>query len=340
MEPTAPDSLSTEQGIPELLERCASPELDKILGRAFPVIDQGFVRLVDYMGDEGAIVQAARVSYGKGTKQVNEDRGLLRYLMRHWHTTPFEMCELKLHVRVPMDCWRQWIRHRTASVNEYSTRYSEAIDAAQMTARGEWRAQAKTNRQGSGGYLPEDPTGMFLSVIEENHLKSTRDNYEKLLEQGVAREQARKVLSLSTYTEAYWKVDLKNLLGFLALRMDSHAQKEIRDYATVIGEQIVAPWLPNVWEAFNDYHPLRGAMTLTRLELAVIRAAMDMSDPDAQYNAVEQAARFGWLRLTKRGKLARNRERGECEEKLKAMNISLPWGDIEFVKEAIDNVCN
>ena len=204
------------------ITRASVAALDAILGERFRVLDDGFVRLIDYMGDDAAIVQAARVSYGKGTKRVHEDRALIRYLMRHSHTTPFEMCEIKLHVRVPMDVWRQWIRHRTANVNEYSTRYSEAIDAAQATLPDAWRLQSAGNRQGSGGALAPD-VGARLSEEEAALQRRARDVYEARIAAGVAREQARKDLPLSTYTEAYWKIDLHNLLHFLDLRMDLHA---------------------------------------------------------------------------------------------------------------------
>jgi len=197
--------------------RLTVPALEEIIGNRLQVLDDGFVRVVDYMGGDASIVQAARVSYGAGTKKVQEDRGLIRYLMRHRHTTPFEMCEVKLHVRVPMDTWRQWIRHRTANVNEYSTRYSVAIDATQRTPPDGWRLQATGNRQGSSGYLDAD-TGSALSTRESELLKISREVYEERLSKGVAREQARKDLPLSTYTEAYWKVDLHNLLHFLELR--------------------------------------------------------------------------------------------------------------------------
>ncbi len=227
-------------------------DLDSLKWKKFPVLDDGFVCLVDVMGNDQAVVQAARVSYGEGTKKVSDDRGLIRYLLRHRHTTPFEMAEIKLLVRVPMDCWRQWIRHRTANVNEYSTRYSLAIDATQTTAADEWRTQATSNRQGSGDPLPED-AGERLSTSETEFQERARRLYEERIAAGVAREQARKDLPLSTYTEAYWKIDLHNLLHFLALRMDSHAQLEIRQYATTIGQQIVQPLFPLVWEAFVDY---------------------------------------------------------------------------------------
>jgi len=256
---------------PQRLERPHANGLDDLLGHAFGVLDQGFVRVVDYMGDDAAIVQAARVSYGAGTKKVRDDRGLIRYLLRHRHTTPFEMAELKLHVRVPMDAWRQWIRHRTASVNEYSTRYSEAIDANQKTGSLKWRAQAKGNRQGSGDYLQKD-VGEVLTAAESDFHQTARLVYQARLDAGVAREQARKDLPLSTYTEAYWKVDLHNLLHFLGLRLDPHAQAEIRAYATVIGD-IVERWVPLTWEAFRDFR--LEAMVLTGPEAKSIRRILD-----------------------------------------------------------------
>ena len=191
------------------INRAAVPALDEILGKTLPVLDHGHIRVIDYMGDDAAIVQAARVSYGAGTKQVHEDRGLIRYLLRNAHTTPFEMCRLKLHVRVPMDCWRQWIRHRTASVNEYSTRYSEAIADQQGTLPGEWRLQAALNKQGSEGFL--DPTqGERLTAEEADFHRSARDLYQSRIDRGVAREQARKDLPLSTYTEACAWIPMPN----------------------------------------------------------------------------------------------------------------------------------
>lgn len=323
----------------EKLDRVSVTALDEILGKKFPVLDDGFIRLIDYMGNDSSIIQAARVSYGRGTKKVSEDEGLIRYLMRHHHSTPFEMCELKLHVRVPMDCWRQWIRHRTASCNEYSTRYSEAIDSMQKTNEDEWRLQGIGNKQGSEGFLTEwtddqvaasikqygqqSPIspGESLSEVEADfHLKARRV-YEMRLKYGVAREQARKDLPLSTYTEAYWKIDLKNLLGFLGLRMDSHAQKEIRDYANIIGEQIVAQWVPITWAAFNDYHTLRGAVVFTRMEKVIMGKIIG----DAPMSAMAHAEDYGWLEETKSGKLKRNRERSECEEKLKELGLQIPW---------------
>jgi thymidylate synthase (FAD) len=291
--------------------------LEEILGASFKVLDDGFVRVIDYMGSDESIVQAARVSYGKGTKKVHEDRGLIRYLMRHRHTTPFEMCDLKLHVRVPMDCWRQWIRHRTASVNEYSTRYSEAIDAEQSTGETEWREQAQGNRQGSQGFLDREMGAELSRKERELHLLS-RQLYQERLEAGVAREQARKDLPLSTYTEAYWKINLHNLLHFLELRMDQHAQFEIRSYATLIGHEIVSRWCPVAWEAFVDYR--LNSVTWSRLELEIIQALV-AGHPES---ATKLAAEFGLLASGADG-LKRNRERSEIEAKLKEINLPIPW---------------
>jgi thymidylate synthase (FAD) len=302
----------------EPIVRAVVPALDAILGEPIRVLDDGFVRVVDYMGDDAAIVQAARVSYGKGTRRVHEDRALLRYLMRHDHTTPFEMCELKLHVRVPMDIWRQWIRHRTASVNEYSTRYSEAIGAAQRTQPGAWRTQSSVNRQGSAGLLPDD-LGARLSAEEGEFQDRARAMYEARLAAGVAREQARKDLPLATFTEAYWKIDLHNLLHFLHLRMDIHAQQEIREYATVIGEDIVSRWVPLAWEAFVDYR--RRATRLSHAESAII-AAVASGNADA---ALRLAEGEGWLPRNDRGQLKSNLERAEFEEKLAALGLQAPW---------------
>ncbi|MBI5506505.1 MAG: FAD-dependent thymidylate synthase [Deltaproteobacteria bacterium] len=487
---------------PDRVERPQVEALDEILGVPLKVLDDGFVRVVDYMGADESIVQAARVSYGRGTKKVHEDRGLIRYLMRHWHTTPFEMCDIKLHVRVPMDCWRQWIRHRTAclaegsevyfdveggadsrggqickrriedlweefhrggagkgemrvrhldesslridntrvvdvhkngrkpvfamvlqdgkrieatrdhrflfaqgwrtlaeatglaecgglatwnrgdhwvyvngieiaaapgleprprggshvyaklvriarfeyvgeretydvevegphhnfiangivthnSVNEYSTRYSIAIDASQRTGEREWRMQAGGNRQGSEGFF-DVATGRTLTAREAELQSLARTVYQERLDLGVAREQARKDLPLSTYTEAYWKVNLHNLLHFLRLRMDPHAQDEIRDYARVIGEQIVARWCPITWEAFLDYQV--SASSLTRLEQAVVRAWTTAG----RAAALAVAEGHGWLERGDKG-LKVNRERAECEDKLRALGLPVPW---------------
>ncbi len=286
--------------------------LEQLRWKKFPVLDNGFVCLVDCMGDDTALVQAARVSYGEGTRAVSDDRTLIRYLMRHQHTTPFEMAEIKLLVRVPMDCWRQWIRHRTASVNEYSTRYSVAIDAAYETAPDEWRMQKATNRQGSEGSLDAEE-GERLSTEEREFHRQARELYERRIGQGIAREQARKDLPLSTYTEAYWKIDLNNLFRFLFLRMDSHAQYEIVQYATTIGERIIRPLFPLAWEAFSDY--MLDAVRLTRLDQGVIAKLAVGGDIPATYERFLQAQDASWQSLE------RCRERDECFEKLKRLGL-------------------
>lgn len=293
-----------------------SSVVDELRWRKFSVLNDGFVCLVDVMGDDSSIVQAARVSYGEGTKRVSDDRTLIRYLLRHRHTTPFEMAEVKFLVRVPMDCWRQWIRHRTANVNEYSTRYSLAIDSAQSTQPDQWRSQATQNRQGSGAALPEE-IGRQLTQAEEEFQTRARQLYEERVAAGVAREQARKDLPLATYTEAYWKVDLHNLLHFLALRMDDHAQEEIRLYATAIGQNIVKPLFPVVWEAFEDYR--LGGQFLSRLDVEVIQrlTATGGSTPfsEEEFLAAQDPA---WKDL------GRSRERDECREKLVRLGMLRP----------------
>jgi thymidylate synthase (FAD) len=225
--------------------------------------------------------------------------------MRHRHTTPFEMAELKLLIRVPMDCWRQWIRHRTASINETSTRYSIAIDAAQTTPPDRWRLQAVSNRQGSEGFF-NPQTGAELSDEEVELQRHARTVYQSRLERGVAREQARKDLPLSTYTEAYWKIDLHNLLHFLELRMDPLAQQEIRDYAGAIGHEIVRPLFPLVWEAFEDYS--HRAMELSRLEQEVKNLPAD----EAEFLAAGDPS---WKDQS------RCRERDECRTKLARLGL-------------------
>jgi thymidylate synthase (FAD) len=301
----------------EILARTNVPEMDEILGQTFAVLDDGFVRVIDYMGSDESIVQAARISYGKGTRKLREDRGLIRYLMRHLHTTPFEMCEIKLHVRVPMDCWRQWIRHRTANVNEYSTRYSVAINSMRKTQKNEWRKQSSINKQGSAEYL-DDETGSALSEKEANLHNHIREVYDERIRLGVAREQARKDLSLSTYTEAYWKIDLHNLFHFLALRMDSHAQYEIRSYANVIGNNIVAKWCPIAWEAFKDYR--LHATWLSEIELNVIRYFLENSPEEAKKYLLSLGL-LSW----ESNQIKRSREVIEMEAKLRRLGIDSSW---------------
>lgn len=302
-----------------LIARATVPELDAILGQPFKVLDDGFVRIVDYMGNDDSIVQAARVSYGSGTKRVREDRALIRYLLRHAHTTPFEMADIKLHVRVPMDIWRQWIRHRTASVNEYSTRYSVAIDSAAVTAPDEWRLQSVGNRQGSDGSLDAE-AGAILTAREAELQTLSRAIYDERLEAGIAREQARKDLPLSTYTEAYWKTNLHNLLHFLALRMDSHAQWEIREYARTIGEEIVAKWVPVAWEAFVDYR--MNTTHFSEAELGIITALIAGDGA----GAVAVARESGLITVSsKDGSDRIGRELRELEPKLQKLGLPIPW---------------
>jgi thymidylate synthase (FAD) len=264
------------------------PALEERLFRVHGVLDHGFVRVVDYMGDDGAIVQAARVSYGAGTRSVRDDRGLVRYLMRHRHTTPFEMCELKLHVKLPIFVARQWIRHRTANVNEYSARYSILDREFYLPAAEHLAVQSSTNRQGRGDVLPPDRAAAVLALLRRDALQ-VYATYEDLLndrgdgtpvreeDPQLARELARMDLTLNYYTQWYWKIDLHNLLHFLSLRADPHAQYEIRVYADVIGE-IAQAWVPHAYEAFEDYR--LGAVTLSREELALVRRLLKGEDPD------------------------------------------------------------
>ena len=238
-------------------------ELEDILYEAIPILDHGFIRVIDYMGDDTSIVQAARVSYGKGTKKVSTDAGLIKYLMRHWHSTPFEMCEIKYHVKLPIFIARQWIRHRTANVNEYSARYSILDKEFYLPAIENLAAQSQSNRQGRGDVLSEDQAKKVLDLLKKD-AEQTYDNYEIMLnerydgsvidekEVGLARELARMNLTLNTYTQWYWKTDLLNLMNFLRLRADYHAQFEIRAYADAMLDT-VKRWVPITYEAFLDY---------------------------------------------------------------------------------------
>lgn len=248
--------------------RATVPAMEELLYTPLSCLDHGFVRAIDYMGDDAAIVQAARVSYGKGTRAVSEDRALLRYLMRHRHTSPMEMCELKLHVKLPIFVARQWVRHRTASLNEISGRYS-ILDKEFYVPRPEDLAvQSKDNKQGRGDALTPETAAEVLRLLRRD-AESAYGTYEDLLEdKGLARELARMNLPVSMYTQWYWKIDLHNLLHFLALRIDRHAQYEIRVYAEAIGK-ILAAWVPLSWEAFQDYR--LGAVTLSRQMLDVVR---------------------------------------------------------------------
>ena len=244
-------------------KRVTAPELEKILYEAIPILDHGFIRVVDYMGNDTSIVQAARVSYGKGTKKVSTDAGLIKYLMRHWHSTPFEMCEIKYHVKLPIFIARQWIRHRTANVNEYSARYSILDKEFYLPKTENLAAQSQSNRQGRGDVLRGEQAKKVLELLK-NDAEQTYDNYEMMLnerydgsiinekEVGLARELARMNLTLNTYTQWYWKTDLLNLMNFLRLRADHHAQYEIRTYADAMLDTL-KKWVPITYEAFMDY---------------------------------------------------------------------------------------
>ena len=280
--------------------RATVPALEASLHTAIPMLDHGFVRVVDYMGDDAAVVQAARVSYGRGTRKVSEDRGLINYLMRHRHTTPFEMCEIKLHVKLPIFVARQWIRHRTANVNEYSARYSILDREFYLPEPPQLGEQAQTNRQGRGTPLSAEQAARVLRLLRDD-AERCYDHYEELLneepgeverkprregEPQLARELARMNLTLNYYTQWYWKIDLHNLLHFLSLRVDDHAQYEIRVYAEAIG-QLAERWVPACWEAFADYR-LHGA-NLSRLEVEALRQRLAGKTPD--YAALGLSAR-------------------------------------------------
>ncbi|MFD0858884.1 FAD-dependent thymidylate synthase [Roseovarius aquimarinus] len=248
--------------------RATAEGMEAHLYTAYPVLDHGFVRVIDYMGDDAAITQAARVSYGKGTKSVQNDEGLIRYLMRHWHSTPFEMCEIKLHVKLPVFVARQWIRHRTANVNEYSARYSILDREFYIPAPDALNAQSVVNNQGRGEVLEGEEAQRVLKFLQDDAMRAY-DHYEEMIstegQQGLARELARMNLPANIYTQWYWKVDLHNLLHFLRLRADSHAQYEIRVYAEEICK-IVADWVPFAYRAFEDYRMGGAQLSATALD--------------------------------------------------------------------------
>ena len=257
------EEIKDQQSQQNTTKRVTAPELEKILYEAIPVLDHGFIRVVDYMGDDTSIVQSARVSYGKGTKKVSTDSGLIKYLMRHWHSTPFEMCEIKYHVKLPIFIARQWIRHRTANVNEYSARYSILDKEFYLPEPKQLAAQSKSNRQGRGNVIEGTQAKQVLELLK-NDAEKTYNDYEMMLNErydgtiidekkiGLARELARMNLTLNTYTQWYWKIDLLNLMNFLRLRADDHAQYEIRAYADAMLET-VKKWVPITYEAFMDY---------------------------------------------------------------------------------------
>ena len=272
--------------------RATVPSLEEILYKPLAALDHGFVRVIDYMGDDTAIVQSARVSYGKGTKKISNDKCLIKYLMRHWHSTPFEMCEIKLHVKLPIFIARQWIRHRTANVNEYSARYSILDKEFYIPSVENLASQSQINKQGRAENLSPEEAEKVIELLKSD-AEQTYRNYEVMLNEnsdgetldegsmGIARELARMNLTLNTYTQWYWKIDLNNLLHFLALRADAHAQYEIRVYADIILD-IVKKWVPVTYEAFEDYRV--GGTQLSAKEILILKKIIkgEKVDPDAE----------------------------------------------------------
>ena len=288
--------IADQQSQQNVTKRVTSSELEKILYNVIPVLDHGFVRVVDYMGDDSSIVQSARVSYGKGTKKVSTDEGLIKYLMRHWHSTPFEMCEIKYHVKLPIFIARQWIRHRTANVNEYSARYSILDKEFYMPSKDHLAAQSTSNRQGRGDLINGKQADDILNILKKD-AEQTYDNYELMLNErfdgttinennkGLARELARMNLTLNTYTQWYWKTDLLNLLNFLSLRADSHAQYEIRAYADVMVNSL-KKWVPITFEAFMDYRV--GGMELSSKGKSVIKKMIKGENCDFETSSLSK----------------------------------------------------
>ena len=285
--------------------RATVPSLEEILYKPLPALDHGFVRVVDYMGDDTAIVQSARVSYGKGTKKISNDKGLIKYLMRHWHSTPFEMCEIKLHVKLPIFIARQWIRHRTANFNEYSARYSILDKEFYIPSVENLASQSQVNKQGRAESLSSEEAEKVITLLK-NDAEQTYRNYEVMLNEnyegetlddgsmGIARELARMNLTLNTYTQWYWKIDLNNLLHFLALRADAHAQYEIRVYADIILD-IVKKWVPVTYEAFEDYRV--GGTQLSAKEILILKKIIKGETVDPE---VEGISKREWGELQKK----------------------------------------
>ena len=277
-------------------KRVTAPELEKILYDAIPILDHGFIRVIDYMGDDTSIVQAARVSYGKGTKKVSTDSGLIKYLMRHWHSTPFEMCEIKYHIKLPIFIARQWIRHRTANVNEYSARYSILDKEFYLPKAEHLAAQSQNNRQGRGQVLEGDKAKKVLDLLKSD-AEQTYKNYEMMLNEkydgstidkdspGLARELARMNLTLNTYTQWYWKTDLLNLMNFIRLRADTHAQYEIRAYADVMLNTL-KKWVPTTYEAFLDYRI--GGMELSSKGKTVIQKIINNEEVELENSGLSK----------------------------------------------------
>jgi thymidylate synthase (FAD) len=271
LSPEAQAEIEDARATPRQTLRAVSEGMEAHLYTAHPVLDHGFVRVIDYMGDDAAIVQAARVSYGAGTKKARDDAGLIRYLMRHWHSTPFEMCEVKFHVKLPVFVARQWIRHRTANVNEYSARYSILDREFYIPEPGALAAQSTVNNQGRGAVLEGAEAARVLEILKSDAMRSY-DHYQEMLsqdgQQGLARELARMNLPANVYTQWYWKTDLHNLFHFLRLRADAHAQYEIRVYAELMC-RLVADWVPAAYAAFEDYR--MGGVSLSGKGVEVLK---------------------------------------------------------------------
>lgn len=282
--------MTKERDLQDLLDksyitkRTTVEAMEEILYKSLPVLDHGFIRVIDYMGDDSAIVQAARVSYGRGTKKSLQDQGLINYLMRHRHTTPFEMCDIKFHIKLPIFIARQWIRHRTASINEYSARYSILSNEFYMPQKMHLTTQSAENKQGrSNQTLPEEDADRILEILRDDAMKCHAHYIDMLNEDeqgnvidpnkiGITRELARMNLTLNTYTEWYWKINLHNLLHFVALRADSHAQYEIRVYAEVILD-ILKRWVPYAFEAFEEH--MLGGTRISKKGMEIVRALID-----------------------------------------------------------------
>jgi thymidylate synthase (FAD) len=286
-------------------KRPISEGAERWLGKPIKCLDKGFVYLVDYMGNDAAIVQAARVSYGQGTKKVSEDRGLIRYLRRHDHSTPFEMVEFKFHAKMPIFVARQWVRHRTANINEYSGRYSVMLDEFYTPSASQLKKQSTTNRQGRGDDLNAEQQAWVLEFFKKQY-QEQYSGYQKMLEMDLARELSRIGLSVANYTQWYWKIDLHNLMHFLRLRMDPHAQYEIRVYADAMAK-IVKDALPFAWEAFEDYQ--LQAQKWSRLEGAVFKKIMS---PVTEAKLTEIMDAVG---------MENKRERAEFTEKMKGLGL-------------------
>ena len=288
--------IKEQQSHQNTTKRVTVANLEKILYEAIPILDHGFIRVVDYMGDDSSIVQSARVSYGKGTKKVSTDSGLIKYLMRHWHSTPFEMCEIKYHIKLPIFIARQWIRHRTANVNEYSARYSILDKEFYIPAPDKLAAQAVNNRQGRGDLLEGEQAQEVLNILKEDSQR-TYENYEKMLNErydgstidenksGLARELARMNLTLNSYTQWYWKTDLLNLMNFLFLRADMHAQYEIRVYAEAMIETL-KKWVPITHSAFLDYRV--GAAHISAKGLNIIKSMLSGGKVDLESSGLSK----------------------------------------------------